>query len=203
MRKTLFVVLAALVVIASAACKDNLTGPSAVSRASASTASNESAATLKFTDFVGTWQATKAEGWRVVEEGDGFAEVVGSRRDLVAEGGTVTLVLEGTPVDWPNGPLYTITVTMPGTKPGVDTGRWCYNEFSIETGHSKYPQIDFYPSSLGPEPEYGEIPAFLVALSGNTMKLWEGGGAFLPFDFGWNAPPGKNRPELNFEFTRK
>jgi hypothetical protein len=50
-------------------------------------------------------------------------EVVGSRRDLVAERGTVTLVLEGIPVDWPNGPLYTITVTMPGAKPGVDTGQ--------------------------------------------------------------------------------
>lgn len=136
--------------------------------------------------FVGTWQATKAEGWRVVRAGDGWAEVPGSRRDLVAEGGTVTLVLEA-------NMAYTITVTVPGATPGADTGSWHYSTYS---GHS---QIDFYPASLPPDFGYGDAPAFLVELSGNTLTLWDSGLSFLPFDFGWNP----FETSLNLAFTRK
>jgi len=146
--------------------------------------------------LMGTWQATKAEGWRMVRTGGGFAEVPGSRRDLVVEGGTVTLVLEanrqavGNAI--PEG-KYTITVIMPGTKQGVDSGFWFHGQ------GSKGPQIDFYPSSLGPDPEYGELPAFIVSLNGNSLALWDSGMTFLPFDFGWN----RFETELNLAFIRK
>jgi len=132
-------------------------------------------------DLLGTWQASKAEGWRTV----GHVEVVGSRRDLVAEGGTVTLVLEA-------NRAYTITVAMPGAKPGIDTGSWHYGNGSGR------PQIDFYPSSI-PNPDYGDVPAFLVALSGNTLTLWDSGLSFLPFDFGWDPYD----TVLNLVFTRR
>jgi ABC-type glycerol-3-phosphate transport system substrate-binding protein len=187
MRKTVFVVLVALAVIAAAACQNSPTGPKLPAQATTTVSTKSNVA-----DLVGTWQATKVEAWN--------ASIPDSRRDLVAQGGTVTLVIEPNSqalgLGIPDG-KYTITVTMPGTKPGVDTG------FLYYWSHSESPQIDFYPNSLPPDYEYGEVPAFLVSLSGNTMKLWEGGGAFLPFDFGWNAPPGKNRTELNLEFTRK
>jgi len=199
MRKTTFVVLVALAVLAAAACTNSPTSPSANSPVLAGAEVKGPATThIKFEDFVGTWQATKAEAWRVIAEGGGFVEVVGSRRDLVADGGTITLVLEAShpPSSSPAAELfqmYTITVTMPGVKPGVDTGRWHYHQFWGR------PQIDFYPASLGPDPEYGEIPAFLVALSDNTLTLWDSGQTFLPFDFGWNP----FETSLNLVFTRK
>jgi hypothetical protein len=200
MRNTAFVVLVALAVFAVAACQNSPTSPSANSRASTKPVSTESNTTKGIADLLGTWQATKAEAWRVVAVGGGFQEVAGSRRDLVTEGGTVTLVLEEGKMDTPaNWPRYTITVTMPGANPGVDTGRWIYNNYSIETGYSKYPQIDFYPASLPPDFEYGEVPAFLVSLSGNTLTLWDSGLSFLPFDFGWNP----FETSLNLAFTRK
>ena len=200
MRKTTFVVLVALAILAAAACTNSPTSPSANSPVLAGAEVKGPATTdIKIEDFVGTWQATKAEACRVVAEGGGFVEVVGSRRDLVAEGGTVTLVLEGGQMDNPaNWPRYTITVIMPGVKTGVDAGRWVYTEF-----HDGRPQIDFYPSSLGPDPEYGWIPAFLVALSDNTLTLWDSGLTFLPFDFGWGTTPGMTGTVLNLVFTRK
>jgi len=181
MKKTAFVVLVALAVLAAAACQDSLTDPSPDSRALAKTVSTGSAATIGVAGLVGTWQATKAEAWSALKPD--------SRRDLVAEGGTVTLVLEASQT-------YTITVTVPGAKPGIDTGRWHYHEFWGR------PQIDFYPSSI-PDPEYGEIPAFYVALSDNTLTLWDSGLTFLPFDFGWNDTPGINSTMLALVFTRK
>ena len=147
---------------------------------------------------MGTWQATKAEAWK--------ADKPDSKRDLVAEGGTVTLVLEPTSQTLgkakPSG-KYTVTVTMPGMEPGVDSGFWFYS--SNGSYNSGKPQIDFYPASLGPDAEYGEIPAFLVALSddNNTLKLWDSGLTFLPFDFGWGTTPGMNGTELNLLFARK
>jgi hypothetical protein len=200
MRKTAFVVVVVLAVLAAVSCQDNLTGPSATSRAPAVTSSPAPAvttcpATIEVRALMGTWHATKAEAWRMVANGGGFTEVAGSRRDLVAEGGTVTLVLEpnsqtlGRAI--PDG-KYTLAVTMPGATPGVDSGFWFYTEF-----HGR-PQIDIYPSSI-PDPEYGEIMGFYVALSDNTLTFWDSGRTFLPFDFGWNP----YETALYLVFTRK
>lgn len=178
------------------ACQDSLTGPYSNLRAPAKAVSTESEPIsdpiIDVANLVGTWQATKALGESALKPG--------SQRDLVAEGGTVTLVLEWGQLENPaNWPRYSITVAMPGAEPGVDTGRWYYSEYSIEIGCSEYPQIDFYPASLGQDIEYGQVPAFLVSLSGDTLKLWDSGLTFLPFDFGW--PPSSTA--LTLEFTRK
>lgn len=197
MRKTAFVVVFALAVLAAVSCQDNLTGPSANSRAPAVTASPKPEVTtsIKVEALMGTWQATKAEAWRMVANGGGFTEVAGSRRDLVAEGGTVTLVLEPNSQTLggaiPDG-KYTIAVTMPGATPGADSGFWFYTEYNGR------PQIDIYPSSI-PDPEYGEIMGFYVALSDNTLTFWDSGQTFLPFDFGWIP----YETELYLVFTRK
>jgi hypothetical protein len=198
MRKTLFVILVVLAILAAVACQNSPTGPNSNLRVSARTVSTESVASTRInvTDLIGTWQATKAVGESALKPG--------SQRDLVAEGGTVTLVFEGGgQIDDPsNWPRYSISVTMPGKEPTVDTGRWIYNELSISIGY-EYPQIDFYPASLPPDFEYGDVPAFLVSLSGNALKLWDSGLTFLPFDFGWNDPPNTNSTVLTLEFTRK
>lgn len=190
MRRSVFAVLVALIVIAAAACQNSPTGPklSSAAAAKSATAGSDPGSTTTVTPdgLVGTWLATKAVACRSISKDGRFVEVPGSRRDLVAEGGAVTLVLET------NG-AYTVSVTMPGQDPLLSPGKWYYHEFWGK------PQIDFYPSSLQPDFEYGEVPAFLVALSGDTMKLWDGGLGFLPFDFGW-------RPMetcLVFEFIRK
>jgi len=133
--------------------------------------------------YVGTWRATKAEFWRMPEP-----NVRRDRRDLLAEGGTVILVLE-------QCGNYSVSVTMPGEKTAIAPGRWHYHGFWGK------PQIDFYISSI-PDPEWGEIPSFYVSLSGDTMTLWDGGSNFLPFDYGWNAPPRAIIGVLAFEFTR-
>jgi len=197
MRKTAFVVVVVLAVLAAVSCQDNLTGPSATSPAPAVTSSSAPAVTtsIEVRALMGTWHATKAEAWRMVANKGGFAEVAGSRRDLVAEGGTVTLVLEpnsqtlGRAI--PDG-KYTIAVTMPGATPGADSGFWFYNK-----SHGR-PQIDIYPSSI-PDPEYGDIMGFYVALSDNTLTFWDSGQTFLPFDFGWNP----YETALYLVFTRK
>lgn len=184
MRKTAFMVFIALAVLAAAACKNNPTGPSANSRVLVGTVSTGSDATTiitKVEGFAGTWQATKAEGRNFWEPN--------VRRDLVAEGGTVTLVLEASKT-------YTVTLTMPGETPRVNTGIWHYHEFWGS------PQIDFYPSSI-PDPEYGDIPSFYVSLSDNTLSLSQGGGGFLLFDFGWHDPWGSDWAILDLLFTRK
>ena len=196
-RVSLFLLLAVGLVTA---CQDSPTAPNSNLRAPVDSArgvtlSTESAASMNAADLAGTWQATKAVGESVLRPG--------SRRDLVAEGGTVTLVLEwGQMENLATWPRYSITVAMPGAEAGVDTGLWVYGEYSIQTGYSEYPQIDFYPASLGRDIEYGQVPAFLVSLSGNTLKLWDSGLTFLPFDFGWNDPQGWHTV-LTLEFTRK
>lgn len=194
MRKISFVVLVAVSVLAAASCTNSPTSPSANSPVLADPEPEVKEPTTRFKveDFVGTWEATKAEAWRFAQVGDGFVEVAGSRRDLVAEGGTVTLVLEGSPMD-NAAPRYTITVTMPGGITGVDTGSWIYTEF-----HDGRPQIDIYPSSI-PDPDYGDVAGFYVALSDNTLKFWDSGLFFLPFDFGWDPWS----TQLNLVFTRK
>jgi hypothetical protein len=190
MRRTAYVVLVGLAVLAAAACTSGPTVPGGVS--ARSTQPPEIVTTITADDLKGTWQATKVEAWDTDASG---GPIPGKRRDLVAEGGTVTLALE--PVVDLYG-TYTITVTMPGTAQGADSGRWIA---WVDDGTRERFQIDFYPDSLGPEPEYGDIPAFLVALSedGKTLKLWDAGLTFLPYDFGWK--PGSLA--LALEFTRE
>lgn len=195
MRKISVAVLVAGAALAAASCTNSPTSPGANSPVRANHPEPEvkgSTTRFKVEDFVGTWQATKAEAWRFAQAGDGFVEVAGSRRDLVAEGGKVTLVLEGSPNE-SAAPRYTITVTMPGGITGVDSGSWIYTEF-----HDGRPQIDIYPSSI-PDPDYGDIMGFYVALSDNTLKFWDSGQTFLPFDFGWDPWS----TGLNLEFARK
>ncbi len=194
MRKPAMIILVVMAVLAAAACQGSLTGPSASSRTSAGNVSTNPTTTLSKTvisveDLVGTWHGTKVEGWNALSPN--------SKRELVAEGATVTLVLEsGDPNNPPHAPRYTITVAYPGAKPGVDAGHWHYHEFWGK------PQIDFYPDSLGPEPEWGELPAFLVALSDGTLTFWDGNGKLLPFDFGWGDNSASVYTMLRLVFTR-
>jgi hypothetical protein len=187
MRKTAFMVFIALAVLAAAACRENPTGPSANSRALTGTESTgldrlDATTTItKDEGFVGTWQATKAEGRNSWEPN--------IRRDIVAEGGTVTLVLEASKT-------YAVTLTMPGDTPRLNSGIWHYHEFWGS------PQIDFYQSSI-PDPEYGEIPSFYVSLGGNTLSLSEGPGGFLFFDFGWHDSWGNDGAILDLVLTRE
>jgi hypothetical protein len=205
MSRRAFAVLVVLIVLAAAACQNNPTGPNRASvtseKSASTTRESGSAATMREGDLMGAWQATKAEGWRMVGDKGGYAEVAGSRRDLVAEGGTVTLVLEPNSQTigraTPNG-KYTITVTMPGATPGVDSGFWFFGPAWQEQYRGLY-QIDFYPARLLPDVEYGDVPAFLIALSGATLKLWDSGLSFLPHDFGWNP----RETGLSFEFIRR
>lgn len=201
MRKGAFVVLVALAVLAAAACQ-NTTGPSPVSPMSTkpvsapASAGSDSGAKIGIEGLMGTWQATKALGSNALKPD--------SQRDLIAEGGTVTLMLEENSQAIGYGKVvppgkYTITVTMPGTAPGTDTGYWYFGPAWQEQYKGQY-QMDFYPARLLPDIEYGEIPAFLVSLSGSTLKLWDSGLTFLPFDFGWNDP---GNTCLQFEFIRK
>lgn len=206
MRKILFVVLVAWAVLAAASCTNSPTSPGAVSATPAKSVSPEPGpgATIDLNDLMGTWEATKAEAWRFAWEGNGFVEVAGSRRDLVADGGTVTLVLEpnsqalGNSV--PPG-KYAITVSMPGGKSGVDTGFWFCGRIIGGGGPitGAQFQIDFYPASIFPDPDYGDVPAFLAALNGDTLRLWDSGMSFLPFDFGWD----RWSTVLDLVFTRK
>jgi hypothetical protein len=207
MRKIASAVFVAIIFIAAAACQNGPTGPKLASATPAPPASTAEGsvsgpdATFDVSGLMGTWQATKAEGWRVVENGGGFTEVAGSRRDLVAEGGTVTLVIQpnsqtiGNVV--PPG-TYTVTITMPGAAQGVDTGFWHAGP-AWQEQYKGMTQIDFYPTRMLPDPEYGELPAFLFVLSGNTLKLWDSGLSFLPYDFGWRW----GETCLSFEFVRR
>jgi len=210
MRKTALTVFVGLIVLAAAACQNSVTGPSAGSPVPQKVVSGESTTDTDtttggtgITGLFGTWEATKAEGWRAVAEGAGFVEVPGSRRDLVAQGGKVTLVLLTTDQKigygnaTPSG-AYTITVTVPGAPQGVDTGFWVAGP-AWQENYKGLDQIDFYPARLLPDIEYGEIPAFLYSLSGGSLKLWDSGLSFLPYDFGWSFW----QTGLAFEFVRR
>lgn len=207
MKRAVFVVLVTGAVLTAAACQQSPTGPSLASAKPAKSITPTEGTTSPSTPFdigglMGTWQATRAEGWRVVSDGNGgFVEVAGSRRDLVAEGGTVTLAFQ--PNSQPLGRTvppgtYTVTVAMPGAPTGVDTGFWHAGP-AWQEQNKGLTQIDFYPARLLPDAEYGELPAFLYILSGDTLKLWDAGLSFLPFDFGWSCW----ETSLSLEFTRR
>lgn len=204
MKNAAFVVLVGLSVLAAGACQQSPTGPKLGSIAPAEVTPSTDSTDTVVTESVpmGTWQATKAEVWHwVAKPGGGFEEVAGTRRDLVAEGGTVTLVLQ--PTDQvvgraiPTG-AYTITVAMPGAAQGVDTGYFHAGPAWQEINKGLN-QIDFFPARLLPDIEYGEVISFLWTLTGDSLKLWDSGQDFLPYDFGWNAFETGNV----FEFVRR
>lgn len=206
MRKAAFSVFIALIVFAAAACQQSPTGPDLASvnpvKSSSAQSGAGSATAMSAGDLMGTWLATKVEGWRVISGGQGgFVEVAGSRRELVAEGATVTLALEPNSQIIGNGPpqgKYTITVTIPGAAPSADIGFWNFGPAWQEQYKGQY-QIDFYPARLIPGINYGEVPAFLISLTGGVMKLWDSGLSFLPYDFGWYW----GETSLAFEFIRQ
>lgn len=193
MKRAVYAVLVALAVLAAAACQQSPTGPNLASvnpvKSWSARSGAGSATAMSAGDLMGTWLATKAEGWRVIPNVQGgFVEVAGSRRELVTEGATVTLALEPNSQIIGNGPphgKYTITVTMPGAAPSADTGFWNFGPAWQEQYKGQY-QIDFYPVCLIPGINYGEVPAFLISLTGGVMKLWDSGLSFLPYDFGWD-----------------
>jgi hypothetical protein len=135
--------------------------------------------------LVGTWQATKAEGINFWDPN--------IRRDLVAEGGTVTLVLEAEQTDQ----TYTVTLTMPGEAPKVNYGIWNYTDF-----HGR-PQLDFLPGWIPLEQlEYGHGMGFYFTLGDTTLSLSDGCGRFLRYDFGWHDAYGQDWAKLELAFTR-
>ncbi len=204
MKNAAFVVVIGLAVLAAGACQQTPTGPKLGSIAPAEATPGTDTTDTAVTESVlmGTWQATKAEVWHwVATPGGGFEEVAGTRRDLVAEGGTVTLVLQ--PTDQvvgratPGG-AYTITVAMPGAAQGVDTGFFSAGP-AWQKEYQGLNQIDFYPARLLPDIEYGEVMGFLWTLTGDSLRLWDSGQDFLPYDFGWRAFETGNV----FEFVRR
>lgn len=176
MRKTIVMGFVALAVLAAAACTENPTvpGSSFVSVKPLKTSTGQDpkgtdAGKIEAwtKDLVGTWQATKAEG---------TCSCLDLRRDLVAEGGRVTLVLEAGPTEQ----AFTVTLTMPGEAPRVNYGTWyCW----ISNGR---PQIDFWPGWIPLEQlEYGDGIGMYFSLAGNSLDLSDGDGRFLRYDFGF------------------
>lgn len=176
MRKIVVRGLVALAVLAAAACTDSPTAPGSslgsvrpLKTSTGTDATGTDAAKIEAwtKELVGTWQATKAEG---------TCSCLNLRRDLVAEGGTVTLVLEA----GQHEQTWTVTLTMPGEAPRVNYGVWyCW----INKGQ---PQIDFWPGWIPLEDlEYGDGIGMYFALSGDSLTLSDGDGSFLRYDFGF------------------
>jgi hypothetical protein len=180
MRKTAVMGFVTLAVLAAIACSDNPTGPGASLRAvkplkmSTETGTTETDTTqidIWYKELAGTWQATKAEGT--------YHWDPNIRRDLVAEGGKVSLVLDVGQTEQ----TFTVTLTMPGEAPRVNYGNWyCWN-------NAGRPQIDFWPGWIPLEDlEYGDGIGMYFALSDNTLTLSDGDGRFLRYDFFDNDP---------------
>jgi hypothetical protein len=188
MRDFAFAVLVVLIVLAAVACQNGSTGPSPVSSSPAKPAVTGSPGSWPKTSvegLVGTWQATKAEGINFWDPD--------TRRDLVAEGGKVTLVLEAGQTEQ----TFTVTLAMPGEAPRVNYGIWYYTDF-----HGR-PQIDFWPGWIPIEQlEYGHGMGFYFTLSDTTLSLSDGGGRFLFYDFGWHDARGIDWAKLELVFTR-
>lgn len=176
MRKIIVRGFVALAVLAAAACTDTPTGPGSSlgsvrplkTSTGADTTVTDAAKIEAWTkELLGTWQATKAEG---------TCSCLNLRRDLVAEGGTVTLVLEA----GQNEQTFTVTLTMPGDAPRVNYGVWyCWI-------HNGQPQVDFWPGWIPLEDlEYGDGIGMYFALSGDSLTLSDGDGRFLRYDFGF------------------
>jgi hypothetical protein len=125
----IFVLIAASLVLV-AGCKSSTTPPPADS-------------------FVGTWHATKAEFTSVADPG--------TKVDIVAQGGSVTLVIEATTA--------VMTITKPGEDPLTDEASWSASSdvFTLT-----------WTSGLNGEAQFD------YALNGDNLTL-EGG--HFPFDF--------------------
>jgi hypothetical protein len=186
MSRTVLGILVALAVLAATACTGDPAVPGAGALKLEVKKSSEGTDTvIDLGDLVGTWQATKAEGTNHWDPN--------IRRDLVAEGGTVTLVLET--AETQNS--FTVTLTMPGEEPRVNYGIWyCWD-------HEGRPQIDFWPGWIPREDlEYGDGHGMYYTLSGNTLTLSDGGGSFLLYDFGWHDSHGNDWAHLELALTR-
>lgn len=194
MKYLTYTVFAAVTVLAAVACQNSPTGPSPalVSPANAgapgpgtgATGSNAGSKTT-VDGLAGTWRATKAEGTNFWDPS--------IKRDLVAEGGKVTLVFESGQASQ----TYTVTLAMPGEAPMGSYGIWHEHEY---WGH---PQIDFWPGWIPIEQlEYGHGMGFLYTLNGNTLTLTDGGSRFLGYDFGWHDSHGQDWAKLELVFTR-
>jgi hypothetical protein len=187
MRNFAVVFLTAGAVLAVMACQNSLTNPGPVSASPAKpvTMGSETWPRTSVDGLVGTWQATKAEGINYWDSS--------IRRDLVAEGGEVTLVLESGQA----GQTYTVTLTMPGEAPRVNYGPWHYHQYWGR------PQLDFWPGWIPTEElEYGHGMGFFFTLSGDTLTLSDGGSRFLGYDFGWHDSHGQARAKLELVFSR-
>ena len=146
MRKAVLIILAALVILVFGSCKDSSTGPSPQG-------------------LTGTWQATKAEYVSVANPS--------TKVDIVAQGSTVTLVLDTS--------TFTLTITDPGKAPKVTTGTWT----------STTDTMTLEPSGMS-----GGW-TFDMTLSGNTLTL---SGANVLFDFGGTGTV--QDAKLNLVLTR-
>jgi hypothetical protein len=188
-RKTVLMGFVALAVLAAAACSDNPMGPGArlmtLKQQVTSTVTDTTKIDTWTKELLGTWQATKAEGTNHWDPN--------IRRDLVAEGGKVTLVLEA----GQTGQTFTVTLSMPGEAPRVNYGIWyCWDN------HGR-PQIDFWPGWIPKENlEYGDGMGMYFTLSDNTLTLSDGGGGFLRYDFGWYDSHGNDWAHLELVLTR-
>jgi hypothetical protein len=177
MRNAIVIGVLAVAVLAAAACGDNPTVPRAltttVKRTNTPPGTDTQELDLWSKDLVGTWQATKAEGT--------YSGNPPIRRDLVAEGGTVTLVLEANETQ----KTFTVTLTMPGEAPRINYGIWyCWN-------HDGRPQVDFWPGWIPKEElEYGDGIGMYFALDNSTLILTDGGGNFLRYDFSGRGKDG-------------
>jgi hypothetical protein len=194
MKDFMFAGLVALIVFAPVACQDSPAGPSPTLAAPAKAmptgpgtglAGSNAEAKTAVDDLVGTWRAVKAEGINFWDPS--------IRRDLVAEGGKVTLVLESSPT--PKD--YSVTLVMPGEAPRGSYGFWHRHEYWGQ------PQLDFYPGWIPLEQlEYGHGMGFLYTLSGDTLTLTDGGSRFLGYDFGWHDSNGHDGAKLELVLIR-
>jgi hypothetical protein len=99
--------------------------------------------------FIGTWHATKAEFTSIADSG--------TKADIVAQGGSVTLVIDAATA--------VMTITKPGEDPVVDTASWTASSdvFTLT-----------WTSGLNGEAQFDYV------LNGDNLTL-EGG--HFPFDF--------------------
>ena len=129
MRQIVFLILVACAIIGAAGCK--------------SSSSPEDEAGL-----IGTWRATQAEFLSAADSN--------MRVDIVAQGGTLTLLLEAA--------SFTLTIDEPDAEPDVTTGTWTSSSDTLTltpTGASFNVQFD-------------------MTRSGNTLTLR---GGHVEFDF--------------------
>ena len=179
--------LVALAVLTGVSCTGDPMSPGVDTRRIEvkKTGGNDMADTIDVQGLLGTWQATKAVGTCHWDPN--------VKRDLVAEGGTVILVLAEEPAQR----TYHVTLTMPGEAPRVNYGIWyCWN-------NKGRLQIDLWPGWIPNEDlEYGDGQGMYYDLNGDNLTLTDGSGDFLRYDFGWHDSHGNDWAHLELVLTR-